>query len=238
MNTATTATKPALAYLRVSTSEQGHRGNGLETQREAVGRFARAEGFAVVEWITEVETGKGSNALARRPKLAEALKAARRLKAPVIVSKLDRLSRDVAFVSGLMVERVPFIVTELGMDVDPFVLHLYAALGQKERALISSRTKEALQAVKRRLARQGRKLGNPHPTKLREAQRKGAASTRTASDRFAASVLPIVEGYTAKGLTVREVAEELNKRGVTTLRGGAWHASTVVKLRKRVLGDT
>lgn len=236
MNTATAATKPAIAYLRVSTSEQGHRGNGLEAQREAVERFARAEDFEVAEWVTEVETGKGSNALARRPKLAEALKTARKLKAPVIVSKLDRLSRDVAFVSGLMAERVPFVVAELGMDVDPFVLHLYAALGQKERALISSRTREALQAVKRRLARQGRKLGNPHPQKLREAQRKGAASTRATSDVFAASVMPIIEGYTAKGLTVREVAEELNKRGVTTLRGGSWHGSTVVKLRKRAQG--
>src|ERR1700682_1005492 len=89
MNTATSAAKPALAYLRVSTSEQGHRGNGLDAQREAVERFAKAEGFTVDEWVTEVETGKGSNALARRPKLAEALKAARKLKAPVIVSKLD-----------------------------------------------------------------------------------------------------------------------------------------------------
>ena len=236
MNAATSVAKPALAYLRVSTSEQGHRGNGLEAQREAVERFVRAEGFDVMQWITEVETGKGSNALARRPKLAEALKAARKIKAPVIVSKLDRLSRDVAFISGLMAERVPFIVAELGMDVDPFVLHLYAALGQKERALISSRTREALQAVKRKLARQGRRLGNPHPQKLREAQRKGAAATKATSDTFAASVLPIIEGYTAKGLTVREVAEELNKRGVTTLRGGAWHGSTVVKLRQRAQG--
>lgn len=236
MNTATSAAKPAIAYLRVSTSEQGQRGNGLEAQREAVERFAGAEGFDVAEWVTEVETGKGSNALTRRPKLAEALKAARKLKAPVIVSKLDRLSRDVAFVSGLMAERVPFIVAELGMDVDPFVLHLYAALGQKERALISSRTREALQAVKRKLARQGRRLGNPNPQSLREAQRKGAAATKSASDTFAASVLPIIEGYTAKGLTVREVAEELNKRGVTTLRGGAWHGSTVVKLRQRAQG--
>ena len=236
MNNATSAGKPALAYLRVSTSEQGHRGNGLDAQRDAIERFALAEGFWVVEWVTEVETGKGSNALARRPKLAEALRAARKLKAPVIVSKLDRLSRDVAFISGLMAERVPFVVAELGVDVDPFVLHLYAALGQKERSLISNRTREALQAVKRRLAKQGRKLGNPHPQKLQEAQRKGAAATKATSDTFAASVLPIIEGYTAKGLTVREVAEELNKRGVTTLRGGTWHGSTVVKLRKRAKG--
>ncbi|MBU6434998.1 MAG: recombinase family protein [Nitrospirae bacterium] len=238
MNTAPTqakpAQRPALAYLRVSTSDQGRRGNGLAAQREAVERFAKSEGFTVAEWVTEVETGKGQDALTRRPKLAEALTTARKLKAPVIVSKLDRLSRDVAFISGLMAARVPFIVTELGADVDPFTLHLFAALSQKERALISNRTKEALQAVKRRLAKQGKKLGNP--TNLRTAQRKGAASTKAASDRFAGEVLPIIEGYKAKGLTVREIAGELNKRGVTTLRGGAWHASTVVKVIKRAKG--
>ena len=163
MTTATTGEKQAIAYLRVSTGEQGRSGNGLAAQRDAIERFSVAEGFRVAEWVTEVETGKGSNALSRRPKLALALQSARKLKAPVIVSKLDRLSRDVAFISGLMAERVPFLVTELGADVDPFVLHLYAALSQKERALISSRTREALQAVKRRLARQGLKLGNPSP---------------------------------------------------------------------------
>jgi DNA invertase Pin-like site-specific DNA recombinase len=132
-----------------------------------------------------------------------------------------------------MAERVPFLVSELGADVDPFVLHLYVALSQKERALISSRTREALQAVKRQLARQGRKLGNPSPHSLLAAQRKGTAATIAASDTFAASVLPIIEGYAAKGLTVRAIAEELNKRGVGTLRGGVWHGSTVVKLRQR-----
>jgi DNA invertase Pin-like site-specific DNA recombinase len=233
VNSAATATKPALAYLRVRTSEEGNSGNGLAAQREAVERFAKAEGFAVVDWVTEVETGKGSNALARRPKLAEALKAARKLKAPVIVSKLDRLSRDVAFISGLMAERVPFVVAELGIHVDPFVLHLYAALSQKECAMISSRTREALQAVKRRLARQGRKLGNPHPESLRDAQRKGAAATKATSDAFAASALPIIEGYAARGLTVHEIAAALNKSGTTTLRGGSWQGSTVVKLQKR-----
>ena len=233
MNTATTAEKQAIAYLRVSTGEQGRRGNGLAAQREAIEHFAEAERFRVVEWVTEVETGKGSNALSRRPKLALALQTARKLKAPVIVSKLDRLSRDVSFISGLMAERVPFLVSELGVDVDPFVLHLYAALSQKERALISNRTREALQAVKRRLARQGLKLGNPSPRSLRAAQRKGTAATIAASDTFAASVLPMIEGYAAKGLTVRQIAVELNTRRVETLRGGVWHGSTIVKLRQR-----
>ena len=220
----------ALAYLRVSTSEQGHRGNGLAAQKDAIEKFAAAEGFTIEEWVTEVETGKGADALTRRPKLAEALKAARRLKAPVIVSKLDRLSRDVAFISGLMAERVPFIVTELGRDVDPFVLHLYAALSQKERSMISSRTREALAALKRR----GVKLGNPNPKSLKAAQRKGGAVAREKSDVFAVKMLPMIEGYKAKGLTVRAIAEELNRMGVSTLRGGVWHASTVVKVAKRL----
>jgi DNA invertase Pin-like site-specific DNA recombinase len=233
MNTATAQEKTAIAYLRVSTGEQGRRGNGLAAQREAIEQFARAERFTIAEWVTEVETGKGSNALSRRPKLSIALQSAQKLKAPVIVSKLDRLSRDVAFISGLMAERIPFLVSELGADVDPFVLHLYAALSQKERALISSRTREALQAVKRKLAREGLKLGNPSPRSLRAAQRKGAASTKATSDTFAASVLPMIERYAAKGLTVRQIAVELNKRRVETLRGGVWHGSTVVKLRQR-----
>ena len=126
-------TKKAVGYLRVSTAGQGQRGNGIEAQRASIESFARSEGFVIDLWVSEIETGKGADALTKRPKLAEALKAARRLKAPVIVSKLDRLSRDVAFISGLMSERVPFVVAELGADVDPFVLHLFAALGEKER---------------------------------------------------------------------------------------------------------
>jgi len=103
-------TKKAVGYLRVSTAGQGQRGNGIEAQRASIESFARSEGFVIDLWVSEIETGKGADALTKRPKLAEALKAARRLKAPVIVSKLDRLSRDVAFISGLMSERVPFVV--------------------------------------------------------------------------------------------------------------------------------
>jgi DNA invertase Pin-like site-specific DNA recombinase len=123
--------------------------------RDAIAAFAKAEGFTITRTFEEHETGKGADAIDRRPQLAAAIKAARKLGGPVIVSKLDRLSRDVHFISGLMVHRVPFVVTELGADVDPFVLHLFAALAQKERALISQRTKQGLQAAKRR----GIKLG-------------------------------------------------------------------------------
>ena len=144
-----------VAYLRVSTRKQGTSGLGIEAQREAIRRFAEAEGRRVIETFTEAETGKGADALDRRPRLAAAIRAARKAKCPVVVSKLDRLSRDVHFISGLMRERVPFIVTELGADTDPFMLHIYAALAEKERRLISERTKASLAAAKAR----GVKLG-------------------------------------------------------------------------------
>src|SRR5271154_3050974 len=133
--------KPVVAYVRVSTSQQGRSGLGIEAQKGALARFASGEGFEIVAEFVEVETGKGSDALDRRPELAAALAKARALHCPVAVAKLDRLSRDVHFISGLMAHRVPFLVAELGPDVDPFVLHLYAALAEKERTVISQRTK-------------------------------------------------------------------------------------------------
>lgn len=221
--------KAALAYMRVSTADQGRRGNGLEAQEEAIRLFAKNEGYEVVRWVREVETGKGTDALSRRPQLATALREAKKRKAPVLVSKLDRLSRDVAFISGLMSQGVPFVVTELGADVDPFVLHLFAALSEKERKLISNRTREALQALKRR----GVKLGNPTHQSLVAASKKAAEKRRVLSDEFAASVLPIIRGYQQGGMTVRGIAEELNKRSLPTMRGGEWHASTVANALKR-----
>src|SRR3954465_15699198 len=126
----------AVAYFRVSTEKQGKSGLGLDAQRGAVGRFAAEHGHEIAAEFVEVETGKGADALDRRPQLAAALKKAKTERCPVIVAKLDRLSRDVAFISGLMAQRVAFIVAELGPDVDPFFLHIYAALAEKERSLM------------------------------------------------------------------------------------------------------
>src|SRR5262245_8356421 len=114
-----------IAYYRVSTDKQGRSGLGLEAQRDAVARFASSERLDVVEEFVEVETGKGADALDKRPQLAAALRRAKKLGAHIVVSKLDRLSRDVHFISGLMTKRVPFIVTQLGRNVDPFMLHIY-----------------------------------------------------------------------------------------------------------------
>jgi DNA invertase Pin-like site-specific DNA recombinase len=224
----TTTTRPAIAYTRVSTSEQGRRGYGLDAQRTAIETFANTEGYDVVEWVKEVETGKGSNALARRPMLAEALRTARKLKAPVIVSKLDRLSCDVHFISGLMSEKVPFIVTELGKDVDPFMLHIYAAVCQKERELISMRTREALAALKRR----GVKLGNLQA--LRKVRGQGAAATSRAAAAFAKTMLPLIKGYQAQGVNLRDIAAALNERKVPTrTEHGRWTATQLSRIQRR-----
>jgi len=199
-----------IAYCRVSTARQGRSGLGLDAQREAVARFAAAEGFEITREFVEVETGKGSDALQRRPELAAALAEARRRKCPIAVAKLDRLSRNVHFISGLMEHRVPFLVTELGPAVDPFMLHIYAALAEKERRLISQRTKAALKAAKAR----GVRLGNPQ---LAEAQSIGAARVRAQADRFAAAVLPVIrEAQSAGATSLRAIADVLNARGVRT----------------------
>jgi DNA invertase Pin-like site-specific DNA recombinase len=209
---------PIVAYYRVSTDGQGKSGLGLEAQQAAVQRFAEAESFTIVETFVEVETGKGSDALDRRPQLAAAMKAARRLKTYVVVAKLDRLSRDVHFISGLMMRKVPFIVAALGRDVDPFMLHIYAALAEKERMLISERTKVALLAAKAR----GVQLGNPEI---------GARNAAAAADRDEA-VRPILAEVA--GRTLREIADHLTRQGIAAPRGGAWNPMTVMRAMRRL----
>jgi len=217
-----------VTYIRVSTGKQGKSGLGIEAQRAAIARFAETEGMAIIAEFVEVETGKGCDALDRRPKLAEALATARKAKAPVVAAKLCRLSRDVAFISGLMAQRVPFIVAELGADADPFMLHIYAALGEKERAMIADRTRAALAAKKAR----GGILGAPKET-LDAARAISASVNHEKAETFAANVLPVVRELQASGVTGhREIAAALNARGVRTARGGRWYHSTVGNLLK------
>ena len=162
------------------------------------------------------------------PQLAAALAAAKASKCSVVVAKLDRLSRDVAFVAGLMAQRVPFIVAELGRDADPFMLHLYAALAEKERRLIGERTKAALAA--KRAA--GASLGNPR--NLAHAGCLGRAALARAADQFASSLTPVVQAIRDTGaLTLASMAIELNQRGIRSARGGRWHRSSVANLLHR-----
>lgn len=211
--------KPAVAYIRVSTGKQARSGLGLEAQQAALARFAEAEGYKLVQTFEEVETGKGSDALDRRPQLAAALALAKKSKAPIIVAKLDRLSRDVHFISGLMTHRTPFIVAELGADCDPFMLHLYAALAEKERRLISQRTSAALQAKKA----QGVKLGGLNA---------GGIANRDEAKARAEALRPILAEL--GDISAREIARVLNDRGIATPTGAPWHAMTVNRVRKRL----
>jgi DNA invertase Pin-like site-specific DNA recombinase len=220
-------TAPLVTYIRVSTSGHGRSGLGIQAQRRALAQFAQAERFEVAREFVEVETGKGADALDRRPHLKAGLVAARKLKCHVAVAKLDRLSRDVHFISGLMAHKVPFLVAELGPDVNPFVLHLFAALAEKERALISTRTRQALSAAKAR----GVTLGNP---RLHAARKNAVDAVKAEADRYAANVLPIIrEAQRAGARTLREIADALNARGIATARGGQWYAQSVANILER-----
>jgi DNA invertase Pin-like site-specific DNA recombinase len=212
----------AVAYMRVSTREQGKSGLGLEAQRDAIARFCEADGITIETWFTEIESGKRvSDTLTRRPQLAAALNLAKRIRGPVIVAKLDRLSRDVHFVSGLMVHGVEFIACELGRQSDPFMLHLFAALAEKERALISQRTTAALAALKRR----GAVLGSPLP-------RNGG---RVSADlRRAAAIARDRTALAAAGPgTLAERAARLNAAGHRTAEGKPYQAATLSRMLKR-----
>lgn len=211
--------KSVVSYIRVSTFGQGRSGLGLEAQRVAIARFAKDQNYTLAAEYVEVESGKVADALERRPKLAAAIKYARKLKGPVVVAKLDRLSRDVNFISGLMTHKVPFVTVELGADTDPFLLHLFAALAERERRIIGERTRVALQAAKAR----GVKLGGTNAQSL---------ANRDEALQRAEELRPIFEKLAA--LSANAAAMELNKRRVATPKGGRWHALTVRRLRRRL----
>jgi DNA invertase Pin-like site-specific DNA recombinase len=159
--------------------------------------------------------------------LREAIAAAPKERCPVVVARLDRLSHDVHFISRLMAHRVPFVVAELGPETDPLMLHVYAAVAEKERATISARTKAALAAGKAR----GGSLGS---IKITEIAVQSRAVNKAEADRFAANVLPVIREIEAAGVTTMQgIADALNAGGVATARGGKWHASTVRNALRR-----
>jgi DNA invertase Pin-like site-specific DNA recombinase len=222
----------AIAYTRVSTDKQGKSGLGLEAQRAAIEAFAATEGYQVQHWFSEVETGCGADALELRPQLAAALQAGRVFRAPVIVAKLDRLSRDVHFISGLMQHRVEFIVTSLGRQADPFILHIYAALAQKERELISQRTRAGLAAAKAR----GVRLGNPRlraGTPAYVARARQAQADKAQARAHDMSAL-IASGRATGATTLQLLADYLNALHVPAVRGGRWAPATVGRVVARL----
>lgn len=208
-----------IAYYRVSTDRQSRSGLGLDGQREAVKRYAR-DGARILSAFTEVESGKVDS----RPQLAAAMQACRQAGAALLIAKLDRLSRDVAFIAGLMKSDVRFIACDMP-DADAFRLHIEAAIAEEERRRISARTKAALKAAKARGVVLGGFKGHL-PTPADRA--KGKARQRERAARRALSVLPAIREVQAEGIvSMSGIAQRLNANGVTTPRGGAWQAVQV-----------
>ena len=201
---------------------------GLDAQRQAIEDFAQAEGLVISEWHQDVQTGKGSDALTQRPGLRAALSAAKSLKGFVIVAKLDRLSRSSHYISGLMEQRVQFIVTTLP-KADAFTLQIYAALAEKESAQISERTKAAL-------ARSTKKLGMAGKSKKqqRSIRALALAAKHKAAEARADALRPQIEFALKDGASLRKAAELLNTRGIASLAGGRWHAPSLLIAARRL----
>jgi len=214
-----------VSYLRVSTDKQGRSGLGLEAQRAAVARHAAATGCAIVAEFVEIESGRKND----RPQLAAALAACRTRRAVLLIAKLDRLARNVAFVSNLMEAGVEFVAADMP-TVNKLTIHILAAVAEEEARMISARTKAALAAAKAR----GVKLGNPnlqpgtHEQALAAARIGTAAKVRRAQTR-AADLAPVIDQIKAAGArTLAAIAEALTARGIPTPSGrGAWYPATV-----------
>jgi DNA invertase Pin-like site-specific DNA recombinase len=203
-----------IAYYRVSTDRQGSSGLGLEAQRAAVSKYI-GENVLLEAEFTEIESGKSKT----RPELMKALAECKRKKAILIIAKLDRLSRNLHFISGLMESGVEFIACDVP-SANRMMLQILAVFAEHEREMISKRTKEALAAAKAR----GTRLGNPNPY---AASLIGRMIVKEEAGNFAISIKPIVEPLRSQGLSLGQIAKELNSRGLKTARGGSWHPSTV-----------
>ena len=219
-----------VSYFRVSTEAQGRSGLGLEAQREAVGVLCTERGWAILAEFTEVESGKRDD----RPQLIAALKRAKVTGARLVIAKLDRLSRNVAFLAALQDSGARFTAADMP-EADEFTVHILAAVAQRERKLTSERTKAALAAAKAR----GVQLGNPRgATAIRRAGKGNEAAIRTVRANAVARAeeyAEIVADVRASGTTsVPAIARELNERGIITPRGGRWHPSSVANLLARL----
>ena len=205
-----------IAYFRVSTDHQGVNGNGMAAQRKAVEDYLNGGRWKLVGEFTEVESGKRSD----RPELEKALKACRKHKAKLVIAKLDRLSRNVHFISGLMERKVDFVACDMP-SANAFMINVYAAVAQEERRMISDRTEAGLAAAKAR----GVKLGGPRLPAINETRQAGALER-------ARAIAPILSELA--GMSARSVAAELNARQVETPSGAPWSAKTVIRARERL----
>jgi DNA invertase Pin-like site-specific DNA recombinase len=216
------AARRFVAYYRVSTDRQGRSGLGLEAQQKAVRDYLHGGAWELAGEYVEVESGKRSD----RPELARALEACRKQKTRLIIAKLDRLSRNLAFVATLMESGVEFVAVD-NPHATKLTIHILAAVAEHEREAISERTKAALAAAKAR----GTRLGTRDPA---GAVRRMAAAHRAKAKQFAANVLPIIREVQAVGHTsANSIAGQLNARKVATARGGQWTHVQVLQILER-----
>lgn len=222
-----------VTYYRVSTNSQGISGLGLEAQKDAVAQFLNGGNWEVVAEFTEVETGKGKDALSKRPQLKAALEMCRKTGAKLLIAKLDRLARNVHFITGLMEEAkagkkaVKFVACDMP-DANDLTIHLMAAFAEHEAQRISERTKAALAMAKQR----GVVLGSAGAANL-----KPNLAERTAkADAFAAKLSGLIEGFKARSLTQRQMVEELNSLGIKTAKGGEWSLIQLQRVITRLQG--
>lgn len=235
----------AVAYYRVSTAAQGRSGLGLDAQRAAVAEVTSSRRMTLLTEFTEVESGSRND----RPELARALHHAKVTGAVLVIAKLDRLSRNAAFLLTLRDSGVRFIAADIP-DANDVTIGVLAVIAQAEREAISQRTKAALAAVKaklddgedyvsRRSSRPLTRLGNPNgAAALRRAgfgTERAAASTRAQADEYARDLRPVVERMRSEGATsLNALAHALTSEGMRTPRGGRWHASSVANLLRRL----
>ena len=210
-----------ITYYRVSTARQGLSGLGLEAQRHSVMQYISERTRTVLAEFVEVETGKGANALEKRPELRRALQMCKRSGATLLIAKLDRLARNVHFVSGLIETGVDFIAADMP-NANKVMIQMHAVMSEWERDQISERTKAALAAAKAR----GVVLGTTGPANLRRytQERKDVAGA------FIARLKPVVKGMSSQGLSRREIVIRLNDMGVKAPRGGSWSLGQVQRL--------
>lgn len=221
-----------ISYLRVSTDKQGRSGLGLEAQKAAVESYAATTGGAIVAEYVEIESGRKND----RPKLAEALAACRSRRAVLLIAKLDRLARNVAFIANLMESGVEFVAADMP-TVNRLTIHILAAVAEEEARMISARTKAALAAAKAR----GVRLGNPHlrpgtrETAL-AASRVAAVAKTTKARKAASDLAPIIADIQASGAaSLGQIAAALTARAVPTPSGrGVWHPATVQRIMSRL----
>lgn len=223
-----------VAYLRVSTARQGRDGLGIDAQRDAVAALVRSQGGRQLAEFVEVESGRKND----RPELQRAITRAKVSGARLVIAKLDRLSRSAAFLLQLRDSGVRFIAADLP-NADETVVGIMAVIAQREREMIGQRTKDALAVARRRLAKQGRRLGNPNGAEALRRARKGnraaiAAVSADAAQRAEQLRDTLADVLAAGHTSHTAIAKELNAREIEAPRGGSWHPMSVARLRDRL----